>query len=70
MYIDPGAGSLAFQLLLSAGVGAVYTFRRGIARVLGVFRRHRGDETVTMRKERESAGVDGESPRDELTSRK
>jgi hypothetical protein len=35
MYIDPGAGSLAFQLILSAIVGAGFTFRRAISRLFG-----------------------------------
>jgi hypothetical protein len=39
MYIDPGAGSLAFQLLASVVVGAVFTFRRGLSRVIRVFRK-------------------------------
>ena len=42
MYIDPGAGSLAFQLLISAIVGAGFTFRRAVMNLFR-FGRHRDD---------------------------
>lgn len=41
MYIDPGSGSMFFQLLLASALGSVIAFRKGLASVLRrIFRRN------------------------------
>lgn len=41
-YIDPGAGSYFFQLLIAGGLAGVYTLRRYWATVRAWFSRDRG----------------------------
>ena len=38
-YIDPGSGSMLMQLLLAGVMGGIVTFRAGLRRVFGLFRR-------------------------------
>jgi hypothetical protein len=39
MYIDPGSGTLWWQLLLATCVGAIYHIRQNIFRLLGKLRK-------------------------------
>lgn len=41
-YIDPGSGSMVFQLLLASVLGSIITFRK---EVVGLFRRIFGRNT-------------------------
>jgi len=41
-YIDPGTGSIAYQLILAAALGAVFFIRRLRARVYSLVRRMSG----------------------------
>ena len=39
MYVDPGLGSLLWQVIVSAFVGSAFVFRRALASVARRFRR-------------------------------
>jgi hypothetical protein len=45
-YVDPGLGSLLWQLVVSGIVGGLFTFRRALTRCVAHVRRLRGFRTL------------------------